>query len=57
MKAFIHALSGSRQAPLYLLGMALIASSAFGEKEGNRFHPVISYTPPLDSNDFANWNL
>ena len=37
--------------------LAIAISWAVAEKEGNRFHPVISYTPPLDTDDFKNWSF
>ena len=30
---------------------------AVAEKEGNRYHPVVSYVPPLDTDDFKNWSF
>ena len=34
-----------------------MAEMAFAEKEGNRYHPVISWTSPLDTDDFKNWSF
>ena len=34
-----------------------MADMAFAEKEGNRYHPVISWTSPLETDDFKNWSF
>ena len=59
------AICGSKHSPLskskmnLLLGavcLSAISEVVLGEKEGNKFHPVISWTPPLDTSDFDNWS-
>ena len=41
-----------------LLGLSLFSMSVSAEKEGNRFHPAISWTAPLDyESDFKNWDF
>ena len=42
---------------LLILFSALFFSLCLAEKEGNRYHQVISWEPPLDSNDFRNWRF
>ena len=42
---------------LSILLSALCLSVTHGEKEGNTFHPVISWTAPLDTLDFENWSF
>ena len=37
--------------------LAIAISLAVAEKEGNRFHPVISWTAPLETDDFKNWSF
>ena len=34
---------------------SVLPFSASAEKEGKNYHEVISWTPPLESNDFNNW--
>ena len=41
-----------RFVPAVVAGFASVAQA---EKEGNTFHPVISWTAPLDDQDFNNW--
>ena len=37
--------------------LSVLSETVNAEKEGNTFHPVLSFTPPLDDQDFNNWNL
>ena len=36
---------------------AIAISLVIAEKEGNRYHPVVSFAPPLDTDDFKNWSF
>ena len=36
---------------------ALASATVLAEKQGNQFHPVLSWEPPLDSSAFENWSF
>ena len=38
-----------------MASMVISMAGVVAEKEGNRYHPVISWTAPLDTDDFKNW--
>ena len=37
--------------------LSLFTQTVHAEKEGNRFHQVLSYTPPLNEEVFASWKF
>ena len=39
------------------LCLSAMSRVVLGEKEGIKFHPVVSWTPPLDTGDFDNWSF
>ena len=47
----------SLMSKLSILLSAFCLNVTHGEKEGNTYHPVISWTAPLDTLDFENWSF
>ncbi len=41
----------------FFVAQVSLAGLTLAEKEGNVFHPVMSWTGPLDDQDFKNWEL
>ena len=36
---------------------ALVSRVSMAEKQGNVFHPVLSWTGPIEEQDFENWSF